>query len=135
MKRKREHECTALSHDFGYLLQQGTHSDVTIVVEDKEFKVHKSILSARSPVFEKMFQHSMEENIRNRVRIEDLDSEVVHEMLTFIYTGNAPNIKDKVEALFYAADRFALDHLKILCEEELCSKLKTQNAVEILLLG
>ncbi len=43
---------------------QGTFSDVTLSVGDTEFKAHKAILAARSPVFSAMFEHAMEEKLK-----------------------------------------------------------------------
>ncbi len=46
------------------LFPQGTFSDVTLSVGATEFKAHKAILAARSPVFAAMFEHSMEEKLK-----------------------------------------------------------------------
>uniref|UniRef100_A0A915J076 BTB domain-containing protein n=1 Tax=Romanomermis culicivorax TaxID=13658 RepID=A0A915J076_ROMCU len=62
-----------LSSDLGDLFESGRFADFTLILDDdRRFPVHKSILAARSPVFEAMFEHEMEEkrnNIARRFRI------------------------------------------------------------------
>ena len=82
-------ECDVSTH-FGSLLSSEEFSDVTLVVGSEELKVHRLVLSARSPVFNTMFQVDMREKSTNRVEITDIELPVVQEMLTFIYTGNSP---------------------------------------------
>ena len=43
--------------------------------------------------------------LQNRVEISDLDLEVLQEMLTYIYTGKAPNLKKIADSLLSAADK------------------------------
>lgn len=47
------------------MLNDSTHSDSTFIVEEKEFKVHKNILAATSPVFAKLLNSKMKESIKN----------------------------------------------------------------------
>ena len=135
-----------LKHDLGALLSfnsfksQNQFSDVKLVIVPKEsgsmpveFPTHKVILAARSPVFAKMFEHKMQESATNKVKIDDIKPNVLKEMLTYIYTGQAPGIGDKNMAydLFYAADKYQLSHLKLLCEQQIISSLRVNNAAHI----
>lgn len=61
--------------------------------------------TARSPVFQAMFEHEMEERKHNRVDILDVDHEVLREMLRFIYTGKASNLEKMADDLLAAADK------------------------------
>ena len=124
-----------LSQHLGSLLETATLSDVTLAVGDKEFKAHKNILSARSPVFRAMFQHDTKEHKENRVQISDCDPYTVEEMLTFIYTGEAPRLKEMAHSLFVIADKYQLERLKKMCEQALWEKLDVTNAVDTLLLA
>ncbi|XP_067927872.1 speckle-type POZ protein B-like isoform X2 [Watersipora subatra] len=124
-----------LSEDLSQLLDSSNCSDVTLAVGSKEFKVHKSILSARSPVFHAMFEHDMEESKQNRVAVYDVEEEVMKEMLQFIYTGKASNLEKMVAELLSAADKYALERLKVMCEEALCGNLSIENVCEILVLA
>ena len=95
--------------------------------------IESILLAARSPVFSAMFEHEMEESRKrqspfvyaraapasfpsqNRVEISDLDQEVMQEMLTYTYTGKAPNLKKMADSLVSAAD-------KVLCLQ-ICLRL------------
>ncbi|XP_055678847.1 protein roadkill isoform X1 [Lutzomyia longipalpis] len=127
-------ECK-LSEDLGNLFDSERFSDVTLAVGGREFQTHKAILAARSPVFAAMFEHEMEERKQNRVAITDVDHEVLKEMLRFIYTGKAPNLEKMADDLLAAADKYALEKLKVMCEEALCVNLSVETAADTLILA
>ena len=135
-------ECSFAS-DFGSLLEEGLLSDVTLVnvKSKKKFEAHKAILSIRSPVFRRMFQHEMRENVTNCVEIEDTEDQVLHEMLTFVYTGKAPSIvsmtdtPELIQDLFSVAEKYELCRLKEMCADVMCKHLSSSNAVNTLLLA
>ncbi|CAF3394360.1 unnamed protein product [Rotaria socialis] len=127
-------ECR-LGDDFQSLLDNPVYSDVTLVCGHKEFPVHKAILSARSKVFQAMFEHKMLENERARVEIEDIDGDIIFEILRFIYTGKIQNIDKLADALLPAADKYCLERLKVQCEETLCTTIDKDNVADILILA
>ncbi|XP_043495831.1 speckle-type POZ protein isoform X2 [Polistes fuscatus] len=124
-----------LPDDLGLLFENQKFSDVTLTVCGREFQAHKAILAARSPVFSAMFEHEMEERKQNRVDITDVEQEVLREMLRFIYTGKASNLEKMADDLLAAADKYALERLKVMCEEALCGSLAIDNAADILILA
>lgn len=103
-------------------------------MNDELILIHVT-LTARSPVFSAMFEHEMEERKQNRVDITDVDHEVLREMLRFIYTGKAANLEKMADDLLAAADKYALERLKVMCEEALCTSLAIENAADILILA
>jgi len=127
-------ECR-LSEDFGALFESQRFFDVTLAVAGKEFQAHKAVLAARSPVFAAMFEHEMEERKQNRVEIADVDVDVLREMLRFIYTGKASSLEKMADDLLAAADKYALERLKVMCEEALCQGLSVENAADVLILA
>lgn len=124
-----------MSDDFQSLIDNPVYSDVTLVCGQKEFPVHKAILSARSKVFQAMFEHKMLENERSRVEIEDIEGDVMFEILRFIYTGKTPNIDKLADALLPAADKYCLERLKVQCEETLCTTIDKDNVADVLILA
>jgi speckle-type POZ protein len=73
--------------------------------------------------------------MNNRVEVKDMDSEVMAEMLRFLYTGKAANLENMAADLLAAADKYALDRLKVMCEEALCNNLTVDNVSEVLILA
>ncbi|KAF6723394.1 Speckle-type POZ protein-like A [Oryzias melastigma] len=82
-----------------------------------------------------MFEHEMEESKKNRVDISDVDPDVFREMMGFIYTGKAPNLEKMADNLLAAADKYALERLKVMCEEALCNSLSVENVADTLILA
>ena len=66
---------------------------------DESFDAHKAILASQSPVLRKMFEVEMKEKHSNVIEIVDLDPSVVSDLLSFLYTGTVPNMKENAEEL------------------------------------
>merc|ERR1719481_119879 len=109
--------------------------DVTLTCGDASFKCNKFMLTARSPVFKAMFQHDNKESQSNVVEIKDIESKVLEEILHYIHTGDAPNIKNRAKDLLAAADFYQLEQLKTSCQELLSESLDPENAIEMLYLS
>lgn len=124
-----------LSDDLGQLFECSQFADVTLTCAAREFRCHKAILVARSPVLAAMFEHDMKERQHNRVEIDDMDPDVMADMLRFIYMGRAPNLDSMAADLLAAADKYALERLKVMCEEALCNNLSVENVSEVLILA
>lgn len=52
-----------------------------------------------------MFESQMVEGIYNRVKIDDVEPEVMNEVLRFIYTGKISGIEKMLDLLLAAADK------------------------------
>ena len=110
--------------------QEGTDSPAHV-----KFFAHKAILAVRSPVFEKMFLHNMQESMTNTVNLPDVEPAILKELLTYIYTSESPNIKEHAISLLYQAEKYQLDHLKALCERCLSYSLRVDNVARMLILA
>ncbi|XP_065226557.1 speckle-type POZ protein-like [Planococcus citri] len=127
-----------LSENLGLSLEHHDLADVVLSVDGQDYPAHKTILAARSPVFAAMFKHdcsTMEENVQNRIEIEDMNVEVVGDFLKYIYTGKCGNLRNKAEHLLAAADKYHLNGLKMNCALELYRTLSVENAAKILALA
>ena len=148
--------------DFSSLLDAG-HFDVTLVAGEKEFRAHKVVLSARSPIFAKMFEVDMKEKSTNKIEIEDIEAKILQKMLINMYSGDTPLLnsaadqltvaklrgKDESEAvsplpadpceeakkLLYAADKYQIEGLVKCCEKFLSEHLTVDNVAETVLLA
>ena len=137
---------SALENEFGSLLtfekeEKDKFTDVKISITNDgsaspvNFFAHKAILAARSPMFAKMFKHDLLESATSIITLSDIDSEVFKELLTYIYTGKAPNIKVLASLLLSAAEKYQLGRLKAMCERQMSYGLEVKNAAEILVLA
>ena len=125
------------SNQFGEFFDSVQFSDVTFNIRGREFPAHKNILAARSQYFSAMFQHPTKENLTNQIEIEDVEPDVFHELLRFIYTGRVQidKLETMVVGLFIAADKYLLDELKLKCENHFIRHMSPENCVFLLLNG
>jgi BTB/POZ domain len=114
------------------MLDDPQFSDFKFIVKGKEFKVHRNILAAASPVFAKMFTAGMEEAQNGKCIVKDIEPEIFEHLLRFIYGGKVPEDISAVSMkLFEAAHYYDIKQLKDICEQELPPILKIENAIEI----
>ncbi|XP_051054990.1 speckle-type POZ protein-like [Phodopus roborovskii] len=126
--------CT-MADDLGDLWEKSFFTDCCLVVAGQEFRAHKVILAARSPVFRTLFQHDLKESRTNRIEIHDLEPQVFEAMMGFIYTGKAPDLHSMADAVLAAADKYSLERLKVMCESALSRDLCVENAADSLILA
>jgi len=126
----------SLSCDMRDAFAMSDFTDMTIVCDKREFHCHKFMLAARSEVFAAMLRHEFLEKQNSRVDVKEIDGETMELLLSYIYTGQVTDFKNvSVVELFKAADRYRLDHLKNMCEEELVKRVEASNAADILSLA
>ena len=112
------------------IFESNSFSDVVIKVQKETFNVHKVVLASASEVFQQKFQNS-----EDTVDLLDISPDVLSDILTYIYTGNAPNIKSKTTELLIAADRYHIQDLVTECLYELQLKFTSKNVAETLALA
>ncbi|XP_043468167.1 uncharacterized protein LOC122502276 [Leptopilina heterotoma] len=111
-------------------LNNEKYSDVTFYVGEKTFRGHKMILSAKSPVFDRMLSSEMKEAPTNVVVIEDMEPEVFYEILRYLYTGEA-NVEQYAFEILKAADFYNIEDLKTFTENYLAKNLTDVNVVNV----
>lgn len=124
-----------LTEDLGWLLDSGDHADLTVKVCGGTYRVHKSLLASRSPVFRAMLSHEMLEAQQGEITIPDIDYDVFGALLCFIYTGRTQNLGDLAASLLAAADKYGLLRLRDMCEEALVEGMNAENATSALVLA
>jgi speckle-type POZ protein len=124
-----------LANEFENLFDEMPFSDVTINVHGREFPAHKIILVTRSQVFAAMFNHPTKEKLTNQIVIEDVEPDVFHQLLRFMYTGRLTSVtmEAMAAALYIAADKYLLDRLKLECENYLLCQMSSVSCLELLL--
>ncbi|KAJ3689279.1 hypothetical protein LUZ61_018443 [Rhynchospora tenuis] len=125
------------------LLERKETADVSFEVGGEIFTAHRSVLAARSQVFNAMFFGPMagrEEPII--IKIKDVKPIIFKAMLHFIYTDSLPDMSDEnvqlvamTQHLLVAADKYALDGLKILCEDRLLRDISMDMVISIIALA
>ncbi|KAM0822060.1 hypothetical protein ACQ4PT_071752 [Festuca glaucescens] len=131
-----------LSQHLGKLLAE-KGSDVTFSVGGETFAAHKIILAARSPVFEAELYGEMKERNEQCIMVEDMQPAAFKALLHFIYTDSFPGVDDTgdddytetIHHLLVAADRYAIDRLKLICQSILGKNLAMETLATTLALA
>ncbi|KAK3122191.1 hypothetical protein QOZ80_8BG0666250 [Eleusine coracana subsp. coracana] len=128
----------------GGLLRGGEGSDVSFSVGGETFPAHRAVLAARSPVFKAELMGSMAEATMATITLQDIEPETFRDMLHFMYTDTLPDLEkdyycspstiefERFQALLVAANRYALDMLKLVCAQKLSDVMSVDNATTIL---
>lgn len=75
----------SLSRDFAKILGDGIHSDLTLVVGEEKFKVHRAILECRCP---RLTSQMKETDIANEYSLIDIETSALRTLLGYLYTGS-----------------------------------------------
>ena len=112
------------------LRRQDHLCEITLVTkDDKEFKAHKNVLSKASPFFSKLLQGDMVENREGIIRLEEISSVVMEDVLEFIYTGSVEVTQENSEDLIAAANNLLILGLKKLCGRFLERQMSKSNCI------
>ena len=117
------------------MLSNQTLTDVTLNVQNKEFKAHKVVLAAASPVFKAMFKEGTKEHRDNYVVIRDIKKDVFEVFLRYLYTGQVDKLDEKCLDLLVTADKYDVQPLKEICAQHMAKNISVDNAVDILALA
>ncbi|PVH36464.1 hypothetical protein PAHAL_6G077900 [Panicum hallii] len=113
-----------LTGDFEKLLKTGEGADMIFKVEDEYFFAHRVVLGARSPVF-------CAELCGTTIEVAGMQPSIFKALLRFIYTNSLPAMDDlgvneihnMARNLFLAADKYAMERLKVVCTGILCRSI------------
>ncbi len=123
--------------DLGKLLQSGEFSDFEFTIGERKFPVHKCILYSRAPYLKAMFTQDFEEKTTKSVPIEDIDADMFTELLEYLYTSKLPEFTDEMKAIevLTIADKYQLDSLKMIAENELSAMMTTESMFNLLMIA
>uniref|UniRef100_A0A0A9H6F2 BTB domain-containing protein n=1 Tax=Arundo donax TaxID=35708 RepID=A0A0A9H6F2_ARUDO len=121
------------------LLDRGVGTDVSVIVDGETFPAHRAVLAARSPVFEAELFGSMADATMPSIVVKEIEPAAFKVMLRFMYTDSWPaddelgdSPTDMMQHLIAAADRCALDRLKLMCSLNLREKVSVDTVGSIL---
>ncbi|TVT97682.1 hypothetical protein EJB05_57061, partial [Eragrostis curvula] len=133
---------SSIAEHFGVLLDAEVGADVTFNVGGEKFTGHRIVLAARSPVFKAELFGAMREAKLDHITIEDMQPAIFRAMMHFIYTDSLPEMDDDIDVkckmvqhLLVAADRYAMDRLKLVCQSILCENLDVETVSSTLALA
>ncbi|KAI4988297.1 hypothetical protein ZWY2020_029927 [Hordeum vulgare] len=132
-----------LSDNLAKLLEGEKGADVTFKVQGEVFSAHKILLAMRSTVFDAKFYGPMGDKEAHDISIDDMQPTVFKAFLHFIYTDSMPSMdnlddddrREMVKHLLVAADKYAMERMKMICEGMLCKSLDVETVATVLSLA
>lgn len=124
---------TKMLHQLNEFRQNGTLCDAKLRLENKEFDVHKVVLSSSCPYFQSLFTANMRERNQSVIDLKcpvDL-ADRMNDFLTFLYTTKVELNDKNVEALIVAADYFNVAELKELGCRFLQQNVNLSNGIAL----
>jgi len=118
VERNLPHHTLKFMDDILDLFTSGRESDLKITCAGTIFKVHKTVLTARSPVFRRMLEAHMTESQTGNINITDIEPDVMKILLKYIYSARNPVPElgyEELIGLVKASDKYELDELTQLC--------------------
>ncbi|XP_056175211.1 ARM REPEAT PROTEIN INTERACTING WITH ABF2-like [Syzygium oleosum] len=102
-------------------------SDVTFLVESRQFYAHRSCLSASSDTFRAMLDGSYQEKDATSIEIPNIRWEIFELMMRFMYSESVEVTPDNAQELLKAADQYLVEGLKRLCERAIGQELSMET--------
>lgn len=130
--QKPEHkQRKTLDSDIKSFIQDESTKDFTIKIENRQFRVHKFILAARSPTFAEMFRDDPKTKF---LKLDSVPPKVFEKILEFIYTDKVPNdgTLSNFLVLFKAANFLRIEDLIIHAAEKYSENINNENVLEVL---
>ncbi|CAO2179744.1 unnamed protein product [Urochloa humidicola] len=123
----------------GTLLDSTDGADVSFVINSETFHAHRALLAARSPVFKAELLGSMVEATMPSITLHDIAPATFKLLLRFMYTDTFPDDDElgddpsgMIHRLLAAADRYALDRLKLMCAQKLWDNVSVDTVATTL---
>lgn len=111
-------------------------SDLEIIIGNQKIKCHKAILVYRSPVFQRMFQSNMKENLENKLTIEDADEATILDFLWHLYEPTSRMDESKLTTeLLKVANKYLVTSLMQKFEENSREIINKDNAIDFAILA
>ncbi|KAL6661104.1 hypothetical protein ACP70R_000488 [Stipagrostis hirtigluma subsp. patula] len=123
----------------GSLLESADGADVSFRVNGETFPAHRAFVAARSPVFRAELFGTMAESRLSCITLHDIEPAAFQVLLQFMYTDALPGDDklgdspfDMLQHLLAAADRYALDRLKLICAQKLWEDVSVDTVADAL---
>lgn len=112
--------------------KEGFLCDVTLNVRGVFLNAHRNVLAASSPYFRALFTSEMRESQDNSIEIKDLSTQVMEDILTYLYSGSVILTESNAIELTVAADYMFLPKLKQMGTKFVSENLTAANCLGVI---
>eukprot|EP00698_Gefionella_okellyi_P023395 TRINITY_DN7985_c0_g1_i1.p1 TRINITY_DN7985_c0_g1~~TRINITY_DN7985_c0_g1_i1.p1 ORF type:complete len:2097 (+),score=350.14 TRINITY_DN7985_c0_g1_i1:158-6448(+) len=129
---KRRHMFGVPTPEFKRFANNPQFSDVTLIVEDKQFYAHRVVLASRSDYFNAMFSGPFQESQQRVVQVSGVTAHIFEYLLGFLYDCGCVPPADIALDLLAAANQFSLRDLKDACATVVEESIEVGNVCDVL---
>ena len=116
------------------LYESGEFSDVTIICESGNFKVHRFALEQKSAYFRNMLKSCFKES-SGEIKLKNVSADILLKILPHFYGATITVSYDDINDVLRLADMWFLDSLKEHCERQLPHIILQDNTFADEILG
>ncbi|XP_029447841.1 kelch-like protein 38 isoform X2 [Rhinatrema bivittatum] len=117
------------------LRQNKLLTDITICTGDHEFPCHRNVLASSSPYFRAMFCSNFKESFQEKVDLKGIDSDILQQILLYVYTGEILITEGSVLYLMQAASMLQYTKLFEACSSYLQDQITPSNCLNMIRLS
>ena len=130
-----EPTCQETFSSFGkMILEDDDTADFTIRCETKEFRVHRNILCARSPVFRASILTDMQEASKGEIFVKEIDEKSLATIIHYIYTGELQLGKDPdIQMIAWAGTKYLLPGFMDFLSQQVKGDLSGEMIADLLI--
>uniref|UniRef100_A0A3P9KGB7 Kelch repeat and BTB (POZ) domain containing 4 n=1 Tax=Oryzias latipes TaxID=8090 RepID=A0A3P9KGB7_ORYLA len=131
----RSHSSRVVKSIMDLCLEDGLFADVTITVDDKEFNLHRLVLSAQSSFFRSMFTSNLKESHNRSIELKDVSATVFQLLIDYIYHGTIKLRVEELQDTYEMADMYQLTALFEECSRFLSRTVEVKNCLQVMWLA
>lgn len=113
------------------LREQELLFDITIIVDNKSFKAHKTVLAACSDYFRAMFTEPMLESRQNEIKLNGVTAKGFQILLDYFYTSQIELTPSNVQDILSTASHIQVQTVVYACASFLLNQIDLENCVDI----
>ncbi|XP_014377675.1 kelch-like protein 38 [Alligator sinensis] len=128
----KDHDFSSeLLRQLNALRQNAMLTDVTLCTDGFEIPCHRNVLASSSPYFKAMFCNNFKESRQATVDLKGIDSNILYQIILYVYTGEILITADNVLYLFEASSMLQYVKLFEACSLYLQDKLTPDNCLSM----
>lgn len=129
----RSHSSRVVKSIMDLCLEDGLFADVTIIVDDKEFHLHRLVLSAQSSFFRSMFTSNLKESHNRTIELKDVGATVFRLLIDYIYHGTIKLRVEELQDTYEMSDMYQLTALFEECSRFLSRTVEVKNCLQVII--
>jgi len=132
VKLKSDNHAAQLMKQLKSLYDDDSLCDITVRVEEKDFKAHRLVLAASSDVLRALLVGGWRESKEEVITLDGVDARSFELILTFLYSGElvAKGVGELLD-LLVACEHLAVATIRDLCVQRLQQRLDLPNALQM----